>query len=75
MRRRRGSPGGGHLRQQARLLAFLLALAALTAACAAPHPGTSLIVASKSRIDSLDPVQASRSGQMQVLSALGDPLY
>ena len=32
-------------------------------------------MASKARIDSLDPVQASRSGQMQVLSALGDPLY
>ena len=59
----------------ARLLAGLLALASLTSACAPPHPGTSLIVASKARIDSLDPVQASRSGQLQVLSALGDPLY
>ncbi|MCX5957628.1 MAG: ABC transporter substrate-binding protein, partial [Cyanobacteria bacterium] len=63
------------LRQQARLLAGLLALASLTSACAPPHPGTSLIVASKARIDSLDPAQASRSGQLQVLSALGDPLY
>jgi peptide/nickel transport system substrate-binding protein len=63
------------LREQARLLAGLLALASLTSACAPPHPGTSLIVASKARIDSLDPAQASRSGQMQVLSALGDPLY
>ena len=63
------------LRQQARLLAGLLALASLTTACAPPHPAGTLIVASKARIDSLDPAQASRSGQMQVLSALGDPLY
>jgi peptide/nickel transport system substrate-binding protein len=63
------------LHQQARLLAGLLALVSLTTACTPPHPGTSLIVASKARIDSLDPAQASRSGQMQVLSALGDPLY
>ncbi len=33
------------------------------------------MVATKSRIDSLDPAQASRIGQMQVLSGLGDPLY
>jgi len=58
-----------------RLLASLLALASLTTACAPPRPAGTLIVASKARIDSLDPVQASRSGQMQVLSALGDPLY
>jgi peptide/nickel transport system substrate-binding protein len=59
----------------ARLLAGLLALASLSTACAPPHPANTLIVASKARIDSLDPVQASRSGQLQVLSALGDPLY
>ena len=47
----------------------------LVGGCQPPPPGASLIVASKSRIDSLDPAQASRSGQMQVLSALGDPLY
>lgn len=63
------------LRQQARLLAGLLVLAGLTTACAPPRPGSSVIVASKARIDSLDPAQASRSGQLQVLSALGDPLY
>ncbi len=34
-----------------------------------------MILASRSRIDSLDPAKASRIGQMQVLSALGDPLY
>ncbi|MEY4298460.1 MAG: hypothetical protein RLZZ423_1639 [Cyanobacteriota bacterium] len=43
--------------------------------CQTPRPAGSLVVASKSRIDSLDPVSASRIGQMQVLSALGDPLY
>ncbi|MFM7314683.1 MAG: ABC transporter substrate-binding protein, partial [Cyanobium sp.] len=34
-----------------------------------------LILGGKSRIDSLDPVAASRVGVLQVLSALGDPLY
>ena len=32
-------------------------------------------MASNSRIQSLDPVQAVTSGSMQVLSAIGDPLY
>ena len=32
-------------------------------------------MATKSRIDSLDPAKASRIGVMQVLSGLGDPLY
>ena len=45
----------------ARLLAGLLALAFLTSACAPPHPGTSLIVASKARIDSLDALRGSPS--------------
>jgi len=43
--------------------------------CQPARPGGSLVVATKSRIDSLDPAQASRIGQMQVLSGLGDPLY
>ena len=43
----------------ARLLAGLLALASLTKACAPSHPGTSLIVASKARIDSLDALRGS----------------
>ena len=55
------------------LLLGLLAL--LSGACAPARPGSGVIVASKARIDSLDPAQASRSGQMQLLSALGDPLY
>nr|WP_254217307.1 ABC transporter substrate-binding protein [Synechococcus sp. CCY 9618] len=47
----------------------------LLAGCQPPRPGLSLVVATKSRIDSLDPAQASRIGVMQVLSGLGDPLY
>jgi peptide/nickel transport system substrate-binding protein len=56
------------------LLAALLLLPAL-AACQPRRPEGVLIVATKSRIDSLDPAAASRIGIMQVLSALGDPLY
>ncbi|MFN9908785.1 MAG: ABC transporter substrate-binding protein, partial [bacterium] len=57
---------------------WLLVLALLAPAlggCQPQRPSGSLIVASKSRIDSLDPATASRIGIMQVLSALGDPLY
>ena len=43
--------------------------------CQAPRPAGTLIVGSKSQIDSVDPAQASRSGQIQLLSAIGDPLY
>ena len=56
------------------VLAALLLLPALTA-CQPRRPEGVLIVATKSRLDSLDPVAASRVGIMQVLSALGDPLY
>jgi peptide/nickel transport system substrate-binding protein len=60
-----------------RPLALGLSLALLTplAACQPPRGAGTLIIASRSRIDSLDPAQASRVGQLQVLSALGDPLY
>ncbi|MFZ0407377.1 MAG: ABC transporter substrate-binding protein [Cyanobium sp.] len=61
-------------RRLALLLASLLLLPAL-GACQPRRPEGVLIVASKSRIDSLDPAAASRVGIMQVLSALGDPLY
>jgi peptide/nickel transport system substrate-binding protein len=52
-------------------LALLLALTA----CQSPRPPGTLIVATKSRIESLDPAKASRIGEQQLLSALGDPLY
>lgn len=50
------------------------AAAALTA-CQPQRPAAAVIVASRNRVDSLDPARASRVGQMQLLSALGDPLY
>jgi len=56
------------------VLASLLLLPILSA-CQPRRPEGMVIVASKSRIDSLDPAAASRVGIMQVLSALGDPLY
>ncbi|MFY8148835.1 MAG: ABC transporter substrate-binding protein [Prochlorococcaceae cyanobacterium] len=69
-RTQQASPG-------ARLLvpALLTLLLPLLASCQPPHSPTRLVVATKSRIDSLDPAKASRVGTMQVLSALGDPLY
>ena len=63
------------LRQQARLLAGLLALASLTTACAPPHPGTSLIVASKARIDSANiSHQEIRVRSNPFLYAIGVPI-
>jgi peptide/nickel transport system substrate-binding protein len=56
-------------------LLVLALLAPALGGCQPQRPSGSLIVASKSRIDSLDPATASRIGIMQVLSALGDPLY
>ena len=47
----------------------------LLAACQPRRPAGLLILAARSRIDSLDPAAASRVGVLQVLSALGDPLY
>jgi len=55
-------------------LALSLLVAAL-AGCQPQRPAGLLILASRSRIDSLDPASASRVGVLQVLSALGDPLY
>ena len=56
-------------------LALAVGLATPLAGCQPPRTEGTVIVASRSRIDSLDPAQASRVGQLQVLSALGDPLY
>lgn len=61
--------------QFAPLLAALLLLLPALVACQPSRPKGILVVATKSRIDSLDPAAASRVGIMQVLSALGDPLY
>ena len=40
-----------------------------------PRAAGHLVVASKSRIDSVDPAGAYTVGAMQLLSAIGDPLY
>ena len=55
-------------------LATALVAPALTA-CQPQRPAATVIVASRNRIDSLDPARATRVGQMQLLSAIGDPLY
>ncbi len=70
----RGRTGRGPAAAATALATLLLALPLLVA-CQPRRSSQSLIVATKSRIDSLDPVQASRVGVMQVLSGLGDPLY
>ncbi len=53
------------------LATSLLALGA----CQPARPPRSLIIGQASRIDSLDPIKASRVSVMQALAALGDPLY
>lgn len=59
-----------------RLMPLLLVpmLAPLTG-CQPRRSEASLVVASKSRLSSLDPAQAISTGAMQVLAAIGDPLY
>jgi len=57
------------------LAAAALALGLALAGCQPSKPPGTLIVATKSRIVSLDPAKASRIGEQQLLSALGDPLY
>lgn len=63
------------LRSQRALPALLPLLLLLLPACQSARPPGTLIVATKSRIESLDPAKASRIGEQQLLSALGDPLY
>lgn len=71
----RPAPSGtGHRRSLSSLL-LAAALLPLLSACQPRRPAGLLILAGKSRIDSLDPASASRVGVLQVLSALGDPLY
>lgn len=60
-------------------LASLIGLAPLVAGCgliaAPPAPEGRLVVASKTRIDTVDPAGAYTFGAMQLLSAIGDTLY
>jgi len=55
-------------------LILLLSLGPL-AGCQPQHPQQRLVVASKNRIDSIDPAAAYSVGAMQVLSGIGDTLY
>ena len=52
-----------------------LALAFTQVGCEAPPPSSRIAVASAGRISSLDPAQASTLSAIQLISALGDPLY
>ena len=58
-----------------RPLALALLGATLLSACQVQRSGDRLTVASAGRITSLDPAQASTVSTIQLLSALGDPLY
>ena len=43
--------------------------------CSSPDRSDRITVAAAGKISSLDPAQASTVGTLQLLSALGDPLY
>ena len=60
-----------------RLIGFCLvsALLPVLMACQPSRPEGRLVVAGRSRIDSVDPAATFSFGAMQLLSALGDPLY
>ncbi len=53
----------------------LLACLPLLGACQPPHPPGELVVASRSSLESVDPVDVTTFAGTQLLSALGDPLY
>jgi peptide/nickel transport system substrate-binding protein len=56
-------------------LLTLVPLLVLLGACQSRRDPDRLIVASRNRIDTVDPAGASTIGAMQLLSAIGDPLY
>ena len=56
-------------------LAALLPAVALLSGCQPPHPSGQLVVASKSSLASVDPVDVTTHAGLQLLSAIGDPLY
>ena len=61
------------------LLIGSLGLGLLLSSCAAPQSSQGeikrLVVASKNRVDTVDPAGGYTFGAMQLLSAIGDPLY
>lgn len=71
----RPAPSGTSPRRHLSSLLLAVAWLPLLSACQPRRPDGLLILAGKSRIESLDPASASRVGVLQVLSALGDPLY
>ena len=56
-------------------MAALLPAVALLSGCQPPHPRGQLVVASKSSLASVDPVDVTTHAGLQLLSAVGDPLY
>jgi len=56
-------------------LSLLGGLLQLLIACQPSRPDGRVVVAARSRIDSVDPAAGFSFGAMQLLSALGDPLY
>ena len=59
-----------------RLLTLVATLSVpLLQGCQPTRPAGSLVVGTRSRIDSVDPAQTYSIGAMQVISALGDTLY
>ena len=58
-----------------RSLALAMLSAAVLSGCQVEATGDRLTVASAGRVTSLDPAQASTVSAIQLLSALGDPLY
>jgi peptide/nickel transport system substrate-binding protein len=71
------APRLSHLQPLALLIGGL-ALGVSLFGCRPPTPpqaSNRLVVASKNRIDTVDPAGAYTFGAMQVLSAIGDPLY
>ncbi len=57
------------------ILSLLGALLSTLLGCQPARPDGRLVVASRTRIDSVDPAASFSFGAMQLISALGDPLY
>jgi len=57
------------------VLAALLPVSTALVGCQPPHPAGQLVVATKSTLASVDPVDVTTVGGLQLLSAVGDPLY
>ncbi len=58
-----------------RLLFILFLIIFTQTSCKQPQKNKSIILASKGKIDSLDPAQANKLLAIQLISSLGDPLY